>query len=112
MIEGIKLVVSHKELQDHLLRRIEYHHEKVSWYEKQIGGLEAGGLSSSFRENSARNSVEDPVRSLKGKADEHGQKADVFAFIRAHLQEDDYELSEQDLGRLEFIKNSRFGLGW
>jgi hypothetical protein len=97
VIEGVKIQISTSELREHLLKRVVYHHEKRLFYEAQAQQLRDGGVGTSLASN-------DPTQSLQRSAQEHGNKEGLFKFMTDHLVlNETYQLSEQDLTRLEII---------
>lgn len=97
MIDGLKIHVSSEEIRGHLEKRAGYHRDKASFYAKQASQLREGGVGTTGHSN-------DPVGSLQSSQRSHEEKSAFFAFMAEHvIPNDTYQLSENDLTRLEFV---------
>lgn len=97
MIEGLKFSMPAHELRDHLDGRITHHRERAIWYRERGAELEKGGVVA------ANMTGGDPVGSLRSKEKQHENAVKLFTFMRAHVIEDDYQLGDADLQRLEIL---------
>jgi hypothetical protein len=99
MIEGVKVNVSGKELEGHLGRRSIFHKEKADSYQKQYESI------VQVRAENPQVSG-DPTAFLKNEAASHRQKAQMFAFLAAHIDpEETYRLSGYELVQMEFTES-------
>lgn len=97
MIKGITIHIGTDELKEHLLKKVQYHQDKAVFYKNQVGALEGSKEDLSSGSNN-------PVDSLANSAKKHIGKSEYYQFIVDHLVPGEtYELSENDLTRLEII---------
>lgn len=110
MIEGVKIQITTEELHSHILKKIDYHKEKHLFYKNQAEGLEKGVEEDPHGSGSnLSNYSNNPLDSLKNSAKKHQQRVDYFRFIADHLvPKETYELTENDLIKLEVISGSFF----
>jgi phage tail tube protein FII len=114
MIDGFKLRISSAELKQHCKARAAYHSRRAE--EKQVSLPElkrtmetikgAGMALSVATMNKGGYSLDanDAVESLEKDINDHRNKAEVFNFYADHLFDDDYNLGDGDLIRLEILK--------
>lgn len=115
MIEGFRLKVTSGELKAQCAARAEYHEGRAKIKETELPKLKdamaaiqvATGQPRSVTQMSKggyHSDVEDPVRDLGQDIRDHRNKALVFRFFSEHLFDEDYNLKEDDLVRLEILK--------
>lgn len=107
MIQGVKIQISSEELKKHLLDKVTHHKEKADFYNAQVSNLEKGADEHTVG-GSLYNASNNPVQSLKESGKKHQAKSEYFQFIADHLVPDTYELTEQDLTKLEIISGGMF----
>lgn len=108
MIQGIKIQISSKELKTHLNDKVKLHKEKEAFYNAQVKNLEKGVEQNVVDESLYNNASNNPVSTLQQSAKKHKQRAEFFQFIADHLVNEDYELTESDLTKLEIISGMYF----
>lgn len=97
MIEGLKFSMPAQELREHLAGRIEHHQERETWYRDKSEELVRGGVVA------ANMTGGDPVGALRSKEKQHANAVRLFTFMRDHVINDDYQLADADLQRLEIL---------
>ena len=98
MIEGVKVNVSGRELKAHLEQRSLFHKEKAESYQKQYDSI-----VQVRAENPTVSG--DPTMFLKGEANTHRQKAQMFAFLAGHIDPDEtFRITGYELIQLEFTE--------
>ena len=108
MIQGVKIQISSEELKQHVLSKVKLHEEKATFYTNRVTDLEKG-VEEDKVDGSLYNSSNNPVNSLKQSGRQHKEKAQYFKFIADHIINDEtYELTENDLTRLEIIGGMYF----
>lgn len=110
MIEGIKIQITTEELHAHILKKINHHKEKHLFYKNQADSLEKGVEADSHGSGSnLSNMSNNPLDSLRNSAKKHQQRVEYFRFIADHLvPKETYELTENDLTKLEIISGMYF----
>lgn len=116
MIEGLKFKVTRQELQVHLRARADYHSKRADTKEAEIPKLQQiletvapqkAGLAQ-IVSNKSRQSYnfdpEDQIENIRLDILSHRNTAAAFAWMADHLFDEDYELQESDLRRLELLK--------
>ena len=111
MIEGFRLKITSAELKKHCTERGAYHRDRALEYQKEmpkiresIEALQSHGLATSVARMSKGSFETDPIEDMENKIRDHGNKALVFQFFADHLFDEDYNLKEEDLIRLEVLK--------
>lgn len=118
MIDGLKIRVTSRELTLHMNDRASYHAGRADVKEGELpaikdaldkmkAGLDPAtvsmmnktGVSSSYNLNPA-----DTIEQLERDIRDHRNKALAFRYLACHLFDEDYNLSESDLKRLEILK--------
>jgi hypothetical protein len=102
MIEGLHFDITATEMKEHLEEREEYHFGRATWYKGEADRLRKGNPDFDQQVSGAN-----PLQQLENKRDEHFQRADLLRFMRLHVVEDTYRLSQADLIELEFITGRR-----
>lgn len=95
MITGLKLQITTGQLRDHLLERIAFHVSRRDFYEAKAGEMEEAG-------ERPQNITNDPVKSMKDRAEHHAGRVRAFQVWEKYLIPDEvYVLDNNDLSRLE-----------
>jgi len=112
MIEGFKLKITSAELKKHCNERACYHMDRAADFKKELPkvresmeALKKNGLAATVSQMSKGGGYEiDPVDDMESKIRDHNNKSLVFKFFADHLFQEDYNLKEEDLVRLEVLK--------
>ncbi len=116
MIDGLKIRVPSPELKKHMTERAGYHTGRADTKEKELPGIrdamEKIGTAlnpqavSHMNKMSASYSLdpESTIENLENDIRDHRNKALAFHFLASHLFDEDYNLNEADLRRLEILK--------
>lgn len=118
MIEGLKIRVTSKELNAHMTARADYHATRADTKEHELPGIkdamaklksglnpEAVAVMNKTGMSSGYNlDPEGTVEALERDIRDHRNKALAFRYLGDHLFDEDYNLSEADLKRLEILK--------
>ena len=112
MIDGLKLKVPHSELREHCIGRSKYHQERAELKKAELPKVaeamdaikNTGDGNTVITMSKSGYKTEDPVQDLKDDIRDHEKKAMVFQYFADHLFEEDYNLGEEDLRRLEILK--------
>lgn len=113
MITGFCLRLTSAELQKHCSGRANYHAQREREYAKELPKVKesveqlkkAGSSSPTVSYMSKGGSYDvDIVKDMEEKIRDHHNKSLVFEFFASHLFEEDYNLQENDLIRLEILK--------
>lgn len=119
MIEGFRLKVTSVELAKHCLSRALYHRRRAEEKSKELPGLKEaigriksaeaamrpGDVATMSKGSNIGYRVGDPVGDLERDIRDHSNKALVFDFFSDHLFDEDYDLGEEDLVRLEILRD-------
>lgn len=118
MIVGLRLKFTPEELGKHMKARAAYHRkraeEKLPELEKakeiraalqvNIDPEDVDKMSKGFSNRGNHSNADDLVTSLEDSIKTHRNKALTFDMFADHLFGEDYDLSESDLVRLEFLE--------
>jgi hypothetical protein len=112
MIDGFRLKITSAELRNHCTERSSYHRCRAADIQKELpkfreslDALKAQGTAVNISHMNKGGLYEtDPVDEMEIKVREHSNKALVFTFFADHLFQEDYNLKEEDLVRLEVLK--------
>lgn len=115
MIDGFKLKITSRELQDHCVGRSKFHMERAVEYARELPkfkesmeALEKHGIATAITKMYGKGGSSsydiDPVEDMEKNIQDHGNKSLVFSFFAQHLFDEDYNLKEDDLIRLEVLK--------
>lgn len=112
MIDGFRLKFTSKELASHLTDRAKYHRRRAAEKGDQLPKLKeamehikgSGAATSVANMSKGGYHVEDPVADLERDIRNHENKVLVFDLFAGHLFDEDYDLKEEDLVRLEILK--------
>lgn len=113
MIEGFKLKISSNELREHCDGRAQYHTDRATEYTRELPkvresmeALQKYGLATTITQMHGKSGSYDidPVEDMEKKIQDHGNRSLVFNFFAHHLFDEDYNLKEEDLIRLEVLK--------
>lgn len=113
MIEGFKLKLTSRELQDHCTGRAKYHANRAAEYthelpkvKESMEALQKHGIATAITQMHGKGGSYDidPVEDMQQKIQDHGNRSLVFEFFSQHLFDEDYNLKEEDLIRLEVLK--------
>lgn len=117
MIKGLRLRMASVELRKHCETRSAHHRTRAEEKTKEIPALKeamerikkmGGSITeiAKFSKSMSNYNVdqEDPVEALEKDIHAHIGKSLVFGFFASHLFDEDYDLDENDLRRLELIK--------
>lgn len=114
MIVGLKFRLTSKELAEHCTGRASYHRRKADEKSAELPGLKeamerikASAPAKDVSHMSKGGYLLDPssaVDNLESDIRDHRNKALVFDFFAEHFFDEDYDLKEDDLVRLEILK--------
>lgn len=116
MIEGFRLKVTSTELQKHCLERADYHRDRAATKREELPKLREamdrvkmatqGQPQSLARmtKGSYNHDPDDAVENLETDIRTHDNKVLLFGFFAGHLFDEDYNLTENDLQRLEILR--------
>ena len=115
MIEGFRVRVTHAELEKHCLDRSAYHHDRADTKEKELPALKESyervtshnqnpDIMSGMNKTGMSYRMEDPIPQLEQDIRHHRNLALVFGFYAGHLFDEDYNLTADNLRRLEIIR--------
>jgi hypothetical protein len=112
MIDGFRLRFTAQELASHLTDRAQYHRGREADKAGQLPKLKeamdqikaVGEAKNVATMSKGGYHSEDPVADLERDIRDHHNKALVFDLFAVHLFEDDYNLKEDDLIRLEILR--------
>lgn len=115
MISGLRLRVTSAELKLHCQFRAQYHkaraeekRDQLSKMRPLVEALKTDPLAavqfSNIQKNNYRANPEDTLDALEEDIREHHNKYLLFVFYSEHLFEEDYDLKDDDLIRLEMLK--------
>lgn len=117
MIVGLRLRFTPEELKSHMAGRSRYHRDRADLKEKELekakeiaNALKASQqpedvtkMAKGYSHTSNASSAEDLVESLETAVRDHRNKALAFDCFSLHLMDEDYDLGEADLVRLEVL---------
>lgn len=117
MIEGLKLKLETKELQELLMSRVEHHRSRAAKKEAELPALRDAydrikaatpeNIQQMAKMSNSYHASEDPVGDLEKDIKDHKNKAIMFEFFATHLfPAEVYQLAESDLVRLELVKRA------
>lgn len=117
MIQGFRLKFTSDELKTHLRDRVDHHEGRAITKESELPALRSAAeklkvsieaparASDKFgSSNGSGPDVNSAIENLEDQVRDHRNKAAVFRLFADHLFAEDYDLTENDLFRLEFLK--------
>lgn len=113
MVKGLRIKVSSNELKTALLEKAAYHGTRRDEKQVQLPQLKsilekvrsgAAVSQAQLAKNSTYGFNEDAVERLETDIANHNNKAIAFTYLAEHLYDDDYDLDESDLVRLDILK--------
>lgn len=117
MIKGFRVKVTSAELQTHLVARAAYHRGEAAKSEKELPELKATAVRLNATvpattvsgkgynySNAPGTDVESAIEQLEADIKSRLGKALAFDYLSTHLFDEDYDLDESDLIRLEILK--------
>ncbi len=116
MIKGLRFKLTAAELKERLTKRAEYHTERASEKEQELPNLrstlEKIKVTKPIANVSAKSmanyhlDTDEPVKELEQDIRNHRNSAVSFLYMAEHLFEEDYDLDENDLIRLEILRRN------
>lgn len=113
MIKGLRLRISSLELQEGMRERAKYHDQRAQTKSGDLPELRkimesmkhspATAVSNMSKGNYQMDNS-NPVEALEADIRGHHQKAIAFRYMADHLFDEDYDLDENDLIRLEILR--------
>jgi len=111
MIKGLRLKITSKELKDHCLERAKYHVSRAD-KSRQEKKKALQDLREALEKVKGQKHLEmatavllhGQIESLERDIREHNNKVLVFRYYAEHLFDEDYDLEESDLVKLEIFK--------
>ena len=98
MITGMHFDISSDEMRQHLLARVNHHADRTAFYMKQ---------KETFKDAPVADMSNDPAKQLHEMGKRHAAKAEVFAFMAAHVPNGEtFRLTGSELQALEFVSES------
>ncbi len=115
MIKGLRIRISSGELKEHMLARSAYHKSRADEKEtvvlpdviKAREALETIGAAKSVANMSKGGYNFDPkdqIDDLKQDIENHRNRSFMYEWLANHLFDDEYDLEETDLRRIEILK--------
>lgn len=111
MVKGLRLSVSAQQLKDHLIDRADHHDSRADEKSAALPDLErnmklltAKPSPQNFSKSNYAFDPSDPVSELRADIEMHRTRSATFRLFAKHLFNDLYDLDENDMRRLEFIK--------
>lgn len=115
MIDGLRLRVPSVELVEHCRGRAAYHAGRADLKREQLEKMrplveslkvdpQAAQHLSNISKLNYRANPEDALEALESDIRDHHNKSLFFTFVSGHLFDEDYNLKEDDLVRLEMLK--------